>query len=86
MDLGRLLAGMSTFLGSYPTLSLITSGADSFLTSLITRMEFDLAMATSSLHCLKLEPGLRKRAADILIPPKGTKVSVVPSVVHSLVR
>lgn len=51
----------------------LLAGADSFLTSLITRMEFDLAMATSSLHCLKLEPGLRKRAADILIPPKGTK-------------
>ncbi|KAG6843931.1 hypothetical protein H0H87_011622 [Tephrocybe sp. NHM501043] len=51
----------------------LLNGAEGFLSSLLDRLEFDLAMSTSSLQCLKLEPSLRKRAAEALIPPSKMK-------------
>lgn len=69
-----MLNGMSyTFFGE----SLLTPsriGAETFLTSLIGRLEFDIAINTSSLLCLKLEANLRKRAADALVPTSKMKV------------
>ncbi|KIJ62584.1 hypothetical protein HYDPIDRAFT_176402 [Hydnomerulius pinastri MD-312] len=44
------------------------NGAEPFLFSLLKRLELDLAMATSSLHCLQLDPSLRSRVADALVP------------------
>ncbi|KAH7919246.1 DUF254-domain-containing protein [Leucogyrophana mollusca] len=46
----------------------LLNGAEPFLFSLLGRMEFDLAIATSSLHCLQLDPSLRARVADSLVP------------------
>ncbi|KIJ17802.1 hypothetical protein PAXINDRAFT_161913 [Paxillus involutus ATCC 200175] len=46
----------------------LLNGAEPFLFSLLERLELDLAMATSSLHCLQLDPGLRSRLADSLVP------------------
>jgi hypothetical protein len=50
------------------------TGAEPFLFSLLERLELDLAMATSSLHCLQLDPGLRSRLADSLVPITKLKV------------
>ncbi|KAH9179232.1 DUF254-domain-containing protein [Lactarius sanguifluus] len=36
--------------------------------SLLERVESDMAMGTSSLHCLKLDPVVRSRAANHLVP------------------
>ncbi|KIK79892.1 hypothetical protein PAXRUDRAFT_259272 [Paxillus rubicundulus Ve08.2h10] len=46
----------------------LLNGAEPFLFSLLERLELDLAMATSSLHCLQLDPGLRSQLADSLVP------------------
>ncbi|KAJ6585164.1 vacuolar fusion protein MON1 [Mycena capillaripes] len=51
----------------------LLNGAETFLTSLLSRLEFDLAMATSSLHCLRLDASIRKRAAEALVPPSKMK-------------
>ncbi|KAJ6508533.1 vacuolar fusion protein MON1 [Mycena sanguinolenta] len=51
----------------------LLNGAETFLTSMLSRLEFDLAMATSSLHCLRLEASIRKRAAEALVPPSKMK-------------
>ncbi|KIY72503.1 DUF254-domain-containing protein [Cylindrobasidium torrendii FP15055 ss-10] len=48
----------------------LLQGAETFLHSMLGRLEFDLAMSTSSLHCLRLDPLLRKRVADPLVPSK----------------
>ncbi|KAG9315754.1 trafficking protein Mon1-domain-containing protein [Chiua virens] len=46
----------------------LLNGTEPFLFTLLKRLEFDLAMATSSLHCLQLDPSLRSRVADALVP------------------
>lgn len=46
----------------------LLNGSEPFLFSLLARLELDLAMATSSLHCLLLDPTLRSRVADTLVP------------------
>ncbi|KAH9936335.1 trafficking protein Mon1-domain-containing protein [Fomitopsis serialis] len=51
----------------------LLSGAEPFLYSLLSRLEWDLAMATSSLQCLKVEPMLRKSVADVLVPTSKIK-------------
>ncbi|KAG6854671.1 hypothetical protein C0991_003319 [Blastosporella zonata] len=51
----------------------LLNGAEGFLSSLLDRLEFDLAMSTSSLQCLKLDPTLRKRAAEALVPSSKMK-------------
>ncbi|KAJ7195429.1 trafficking protein Mon1-domain-containing protein [Mycena pura] len=69
----------------------LLNGAETFLDSLLSRLAFDLAMATSSLHCLRLEAGVRKRVADALVPSSKMKdilyvVLVARGRVISLVR
>lgn len=56
-----------------PMLNVIL-GAESFLFSMLNRLEFDLAMTTSSLNCLKLESALRKRISDTIVPNSKMKV------------
>ncbi|PCH40110.1 hypothetical protein WOLCODRAFT_23849 [Wolfiporia cocos MD-104 SS10] len=51
----------------------LLSGAEPLMHSLLTRIEWDLAMSTSSLHCLKVEPMLRKSIADALVPTSKIK-------------
>ncbi|RDB17851.1 Vacuolar fusion protein MON1 [Hypsizygus marmoreus] len=51
----------------------LLNGAEGFLTSLLERLEFDLAISTSSLQCLKLDPHLRKRVAEALLPTSKIK-------------
>ena len=75
-DLRRLLSGeqlISSVLMDFLKLY-FCAGAEPFMYSLLGRLEWDLAMSTSSLHCLKLDPGLRKRIADALVPTSKIKV------------
>ncbi|KAL0069868.1 Vacuolar fusion protein mon1 [Marasmius tenuissimus] len=51
----------------------LLSGAETFLNSMIQRLEFDLSISMSSLRCLKLETNLRKRAAECLVPASKMK-------------
>lgn len=51
-------------------------GAESFVFSMLNRVESDLAMTTSSLCCLKLDPSLRKRIADTVMPTSKIKVCI----------
>lgn len=43
------------------------------MNAMLTRVEGDLAMMTSSLSCLKLDASLRKRVADMLMPASKIK-------------
>lgn len=54
----------------------LATGAEPFLYSLLSRLEWDLAMSTSSLQCLKLDSALRKSVADILVPTSKIKAGV----------
>ena len=56
----------------------LLSGAEPCLYSLLSRLEWDLAMGTSSLQCLKVEPVLRKSVADVLVPTSKIKVLPLP--------
>ncbi|KAH8104565.1 trafficking protein Mon1-domain-containing protein [Cristinia sonorae] len=51
----------------------LLSGAERFMHSLLARLEFDLAMSTSSLSCLRIDPNLRKAVADVLVPTSKIK-------------
>ncbi|THH30723.1 hypothetical protein EUX98_g3458 [Antrodiella citrinella] len=51
----------------------LLSGAEPFMHSLLSRLEFDLALSTSSLNCLRLDPKLRKSVADVLVPTSKIK-------------
>jgi len=46
---------------------------ESFLRSLIKRLQVDLAMTTASLSTLRLDSSLRNRAADVLVPNSKIK-------------
>ncbi|KAL4069883.1 vacuolar fusion protein MON1 [Scleroderma yunnanense] len=46
----------------------LLNGAEPFLFSLLGRLESDLALTMSSLHCLQLDPSLRARVAEALVP------------------
>jgi len=52
------------------------TGAEVFLSSLLQRLESDISMTLSALHCLKVEPFLRKRIAESLIPSSKLKANV----------
>ena len=52
-------------------------GAESFLTSMLCRLELDLTMTMSALNCLKLDPNLRKRIGESLVPSSKMKVHIV---------
>lgn len=53
---------------------LVVLGAETFLHSLLSRLESDLAMGTSSLQCLTMDPTLRGKISDALIPSSKMKV------------
>ena len=48
----------------------LLSGAETFLHLLLERMQTDLAISTSSLLCLPMETGLRRKIGEMLIPSK----------------
>lgn len=50
-------------------------GAEPFMNSLLARLETDIAMSTSSLNCLKMEPSIRRRIAETLVPNTKMKVN-----------
>ncbi|TFK27965.1 DUF254-domain-containing protein [Coprinopsis marcescibilis] len=51
----------------------LLNGAETFMNSMLSRVECDLAMTTSSLSCLKLDHGLRKRIAEVIMPSSKIK-------------
>ncbi|KAH9980276.1 DUF254-domain-containing protein [Lactifluus volemus] len=51
----------------------LLSGSEVLIHSLLDRVETDMAMGTSSLHCLRLDPVVRSRAASHLIPTSKIK-------------
>ena len=67
-DLRRLLGGMCGFTVELTFVRYSFPGAESFLTSLIDVFELDIAISSSSLNCLKLDPNLRKKIAEALVP------------------
>ncbi|KAJ3757042.1 trafficking protein Mon1-domain-containing protein [Lentinula raphanica] len=53
----------------------LLGGADTFLTTMIARLQLDLAISMSALRCLRLDPLLRTKLAQALVPSgKITKV------------
>ena len=46
------------------------------MTSMLFRLEFDLSMSMSALNCLKLDPNLRKRIGEALVPSSKMKVRI----------
>jgi len=75
-DLRRLLNGKHYILRHpQPLMPWVWAGAETFMNSLLSRLEFDMAMSTSSLRCLKLDAALRSRAAEALAPTSKMKVS-----------
>ena len=57
-------------------------GTDGFLRSLISRLELDLAMTTASLGALRIDPSLRNKVADALVPTSKIKVSPQVEIGH----
>jgi hypothetical protein len=51
----------------------LLNGAENVLHTMLSRLETEFAMITSSLHCLRLEPTLRARAGECLLPPNQSK-------------
>ncbi|KAJ3737112.1 vacuolar fusion protein MON1 [Lentinula guzmanii] len=46
----------------------LLGGADTFLTTMIARLQLDLAISMSALRCLRLDPLLRSKLAQALVP------------------
>ncbi|KAL5501280.1 MON1 [Sanghuangporus vaninii] len=55
----------------------LLSGAETFLHSLLARMQCDLAMSTASLLCLPMDPSLRRKIGDALVPSKTKDILYV---------
>ncbi|KAI0702261.1 trafficking protein Mon1-domain-containing protein [Cytidiella melzeri] len=51
----------------------LLSGAEPLFHSLLDSLEWDLAMGTSSLHCLKLDPHIRRSVGEVLVPTSKIK-------------
>ncbi|EIM85789.1 DUF254-domain-containing protein [Stereum hirsutum FP-91666 SS1] len=51
----------------------LLNGAEILIHSMLDRVQDDLAMSTSSLHCLRMDPGLRSRVASALLPSSRMK-------------
>ena len=47
------------------------------MTSMLFRLELDLTMYMSALNCLKLDPNLRKRTGESLVPSSKMNVRIV---------
>lgn len=57
-------------------------GAESFMTSMLFRLELDMSMSMSALNCLKLDSNLRKRIAESLVPSSKMKVRAFSLIHH----
>ena len=53
-------------------------GAEPFMHGLLQRLEGDMAMSLSSLQFLKLDPSVRAKAAEALVPVSKMKVHPLP--------
>ncbi|KAG8714724.1 Vacuolar fusion protein mon1 [Ceratobasidium sp. 394] len=51
----------------------LLDGTDPLIHSLTARLSTDLSITLASLHTLRVEPGLRLRAAELVLPSKDTK-------------
>ncbi|KAG8856423.1 Vacuolar fusion protein mon1 [Tulasnella sp. 330] len=51
----------------------LLDGTESFLHSLIRRLQFDMSMTTASLNVLKIDATVRGKVAELLLPPKEMK-------------
>jgi hypothetical protein len=49
-------------------------GTEGFLFSLISRLEQDFGLTAGSLAAVRLDPTLRAKAGELLVPPKDNKV------------
>ena len=81
-DLRRLLDGRFNWIGKHRIWIMFLVGAESFMTSMLFRLELDLTMTMSALNCLKLDPNLRKRIGESLVPSSKMKVRIVASIHH----
>ncbi|KAF9046459.1 vacuolar fusion protein MON1 [Panaeolus papilionaceus] len=55
----------------------LLNGAETLMHSLLSRLETDLAITMSSLQCLKLEPVLRKKIAEAIVPTSKMKADTL---------
>lgn len=51
----------------------LLDGTDPLIHALTTRLATDMSITLASLHTMRLDPGLRLRAAELVIPSKDTK-------------
>ncbi|KAG9095909.1 Vacuolar fusion protein mon1 [Ceratobasidium sp. 370] len=51
----------------------LLDGTDPLIHSLTARLSTDLSITLASLHTLRVDPGLRSRAAELVLPSKDTK-------------
>ncbi|KAG8747606.1 Vacuolar fusion protein mon1 [Ceratobasidium sp. 414] len=51
----------------------LLDGTDPLIHSLTARLSTDLSITLASLHTLRVDPGLRFRAAELILPSKDTK-------------
>ncbi|PPR07114.1 hypothetical protein CVT24_010950 [Panaeolus cyanescens] len=55
----------------------LLNGAETLMNSLLHKLESDLAITMSSLQCLKLEPALRRKIAESIVPNSKIKADTL---------
>ena len=81
-DLRRLLNGKINWIGNPRFFEKFLVGAESFMTSMLFRLELDLSMSMSALNFLKLNPNLRKRTGESLVQSSKMKVRIAVWFIH----
>ena len=61
-------------MAGFVSLNELSTGTDGFLYSLIARLGQDFGLITGSLAGVRLDPGLRTKAGEMLVPHKDHKV------------
>ncbi|KAG9019740.1 Vacuolar fusion protein mon1 [Tulasnella sp. 427] len=51
----------------------LLDGTERFLHSLLTQLELDMGMITSSLNVVRIDPLIRAKVAEVMVPPKDLK-------------
>ncbi|KAG8914733.1 Vacuolar fusion protein mon1 [Tulasnella sp. 417] len=51
----------------------LLDGTERFLHSLLTQLELDMGMITSSLNVVRVDPLVRAKVAEVMVPPKDLK-------------
>ncbi|KAG8951703.1 Vacuolar fusion protein mon1 [Tulasnella sp. 424] len=51
----------------------LLDGTERFLHSLLTQLELDMGMITSSLNVVRIDPMVRAKVAEVMVPPKDLK-------------